>query len=79
MTRSEELLARVQTDLRTLKNDIDELALEYQILIAQALKMEACIHGLVKDIEHARTPIDCAGQNCHACANPCEKYIEEMR
>jgi len=22
---------------------------------------------------------DCAGQNCHACANPCEKYIESLR
>lgn len=24
-------------------------------------------------------PTDCAGQNCHACANPCEKYIESLR
>ena len=79
MTRSEQLITRITADIARLKSDLDELTTEYRIAVAQALKMEACIHGLVKDIEHARTPIDCAGQNCHACANQCEKHIEELR
>lgn len=29
--------------------------------------------------ESTALPTDCAGQNCHACANPCDKYIESLR
>lgn len=29
--------------------------------------------------ESTALPTDCAGQNCAACANPCDKYIESLR
>lgn len=38
------------------------------------LAIEKAIASSVDTQEY--TVDDCAGQNCHACANPCEKFTE---
>lgn len=49
-------------------------------------QIEIYYRGLLKIVKATKTQLDeqeyigdCAGQNCHACANPCDKYIESLR
>lgn len=73
MTNSEQLISK----LRSL---IDDIIKEYEISVKQALRLEDELHELAKELEATKRHLSgCDGQNCHACANPCEQYLERIR
>lgn len=75
MTTFEALVAKIDADLAALNLSITTLVEEYKIAVAQALALEDAMHRITKSMEGT----DCAGQNCAACANPCETHLEAMR
>jgi hypothetical protein len=53
---------------------VNNSEISYRVSLAEEGKLIRLAHRM--GVEYQPNAADCAGQNCHACANPCEKYTE---